>query len=299
MLEKNKGKVNVDVLVMSVLIFGCAYFFLFDQKKDNQNVPSVVAQNDSQSVVDAQPEEKKYADKMTQVIRRSVVAIRSVFHGKPPNLDTEVEKVNKVNLLSLQAKQHKWKSSRGYFYLPDYQRYDGFKISQLKKKVSDGDILAMSVLIRKYKKAGRKSKVKGMALHSAAHGATAELIILVREYGERALDTSLTTKVRLVNLENMLTFAELAAIRGDKKGIKIGLSVLDRSDLELTRFIFKRSFARSWDLYYYILGKNSVYNLAAFNNSADALTVSKVDQKLKLLPNSYGWAKKHIETFVQ
>ncbi len=298
MLKKNSGKINIDILVMSVLILGCAYFFVLDRKEDSR-APAV--QDEPQSVDVIQSASQSRVDKITQAMHRGVSAIKSVLYGKSLPIENKAEAeadgVNKIQLLSLQAKQQKWKSKRGYFYLPDYQRYEGLNVSQLKKKVNTGDILAMSMLIRRYKKAGYKSLVKNMVLHSAAHGATAELTILVKEYGERALNASLSTKVRLNSLNDMLAFAELAAIRGDKKGIEIGLSMLDKNDLELTRLKFKRSFARSWDMYYYILGKNTAYNLTAFNNTADALTISEVDKKLQTLPNPHGWAKKHIGTF--
>ena len=205
--------------------------------------------------------------------------------------------VTEEELDILREEQNTWKRSRGYFDKQDYLSYDGYSFETLEKLGADGDLLALHVVGKKYRRAREYDNEHSAFFKAAIQGSTnalLELAVAHRFNREAYLKQGDVEAAHLEMMKEMAIY-EVAAKRGDGSGVSLGLLRLARENVLLTNEQIDE-ISKGASTYLKILERERFSTIGEpFDNSTSLLEVEFQNHLHSAATNNSLWASKFLD----
>ncbi|WP_237057311.1 hypothetical protein [Microbulbifer sediminum] len=172
----------------------------------------------------------------------------------------------------VEAKQRvfrEWMFQRGFYSSADLQGYATYDLATLQQLAAGGDLLANTVLYSRYVKDGQVDRAHETAYNGAVLGSLQNLRHLAGPHLDRAREFRGTNGPAAEReVLDVLTWYQVAMMRGDQRALRDGLRVIEEYGLELDDGELRVLEGRAAAIYAGLENARLERGLGPFDNSA-------------------------------
>ncbi|WP_334079253.1 hypothetical protein [Microbulbifer sp. M83] len=210
-----------------------------------------------------------------------------------PSSDAASTAVTASDIESQQRAFKDWMAERGFYSAADLQAYASYDLATLQQLAAGGDLLANTVLYSRYVRDGAEEAALETAYNGAVLGSLLDLRNLAGPHLGRARefrDSNGPATER--ELLDVLTWYQVALMRGDQRALHDGLRMIEEYDLQLNEGELRVIEGRAAAIYEGLENARMERGLAPFDNSAPPVQFVEFGDE----PPS-GWGRSYYQQF--